>query len=187
MQEQLREPPRDEVINQGTQSLQPIAIPTHSRAQETIHETPEVLHQVKTNEFQNPPSPLVTAPPAAPCAAQRVRRKVRKARKVSSKNSSPMVDAVKNATVPKEFAELEPNLHSPPNAIAQSLENFASRQDAALTKLSHQARADSSIRDASRQQVNRREHVLPTTPIPEHSLSAIKGKRLLIPQLNSPS
>ena len=90
-----------------------------------------------------------------------------------------MVDAAKNATVPKEFAELEPNLHSPPNAIAQSLENFASRQDAALTKLSHRARADSSIRDASRQQVNRREHVLPTTPIPEHSLSAIKGKKAL--------
>jgi len=179
LEEQPLEPPRHEVIDHGTQLHEPIAIPTHSQSQETIHEAPEILHQVKTNQYQNPPSPLVTAPPLAPRTAQRVRRKVRKARKVSSKNSSSMVDAAKNATEPKEFAQLEPNLYSPPNAIAQSLENFALRQDAALTKLSHQARADSSIRDASRQQVNRREHVLPTTPIPEHSLSAIKGKKAL--------
>ena len=109
--------------------------------QETIHETPEVLHQVKTNEFQNLLHLWLLHP--RPCRCPKGSKKSEKSKKSKFENSSPMVDAVKNATVPKEFAELEPNLHSPPNAIAQSLENFASRQDAALTKLSHQARADS--------------------------------------------
>ena len=75
MQEQLREPPRDEVINQGTQSLQPIAIPTHSRGSETIHETPEVLHQVKTNEFQKPSFTFGYCTPGRTRAAQRFEEK----------------------------------------------------------------------------------------------------------------
>ena len=126
-----------------------------------------------------------TIPLPVPRTAQRIRRKVRKATRPTSKHRrASMAAAAKNARNPKEFLEIVKRTTEPPNAISHSLENFARRQDAALSKISTQKKTNTVIRDAVRQRVNRKEHVLPITQIPEHSLSAIKGKQSLDTQTN---
>ena len=88
-----------------------------------------------------------------------------------------MFAAVRNAPEAKEFSEVDAGSIQPPQAISSTLENYTQRQERAVEKMAAVPKLHSSVLDATRQNVNTREHRLPKTPLPNRPLSAVKGRK----------
>ncbi|MDG1555709.1 MAG: DUF835 domain-containing protein [Candidatus Poseidoniaceae archaeon] len=117
------------------------------------------------------------APPSVPRRAQKVRRKKKKATlRPDRKKQRALFAAVRNAPEAKELRDVDLGKTQPPQAISSSLDKYANRQEKAVAKMTVVPRMNSSVLDATRQNVNTREHRLPETPLANRPLEAVNDR-----------
>jgi len=115
-----------------------------------------------------------------PRKPQRIlRRKKSTVTRTSPRNQQGIQAAVENALTAKGFLDIEGSHTTPRSTFSYSLESYENRQNKAVEsmRVKSSIKSDSSLYNATRQQVNRRELKLPDTPLPKRPLEGIKGRQ----------
>lgn len=181
-------------LEPGNPNAEPVAnhqqpVATEQRAQSTDAAIPRAIPDVAQTSVPAPQlehsnAPVTTvkrmplAQPSGPRKAQKIRRKKKRTLpRTNQKKQRALFAAVRNAPEAKEFSEVDAGSIQPPQAISSTLENYTQRQERAVEKMAAVPKLHSSVLDATRQNVNTREHRLPKTPLPNRPLSAVKGRK----------
>ena len=181
-------------LEPGNPNAEPVAnhqqpVATEQRPQPTDAAIPRAIPDVAQTSVPAPQlehsnAPVTTvkrmplAQPSGPRKAQKIRRKKKRTLpRTNQKKQRALFAAVRNAPEAKEFSEVDAGSIQPPQAISSTLENYTQRQERAVEKMAAVPKLHSSVLDATRQNVNTREHRLPKTPLPNRPLSAVKGRK----------
>ena len=181
-------------LGPGNPNAEPVAnhqqpVATEQRSQPTDAAIPRAIPDVAQTSVPAPQlehsnAPVTTvkrmplAQPSGPRKAQKIRRKKKRTLpRTNQKKQRALFAAVRNAPEAKEFSEVDAGSIQPPQAISSTLENYTQRQERAVEKMAAVPKLHSSVLDATRQNVNTREHRLPKTPLPNRPLSAVKGRK----------
>ena len=181
-------------LGPGNPNAEPVAnhqqpVATEQRPQPTDAAIPRAIPDVAQTRVPAPQlehsnAPVTTvkrmplAQPSGPRKAQKIRRKKKRTLpRTNQKKQRALFAAVRNAPEAKEFSEVDAGSIQPPQAISSTLENYTQRQERAVEKMAAVPKLHSSVLDATRQNVNTREHRLPKTPLPNRPLSAVKGRK----------
>ena len=181
-------------LEPGNPNAEPVAnhqqtVATEQRPQSTDAAIPRAIPDVAQTsvpapQFEHSSAPVATvkrmplAQPSGPRKAQKIRRKKKRTLpRTNQKKQRALFAAVRNAPEAKEFSEVDAGSIQPPQAISSTLENYTQRQERAVEKMAAVPKLHSSVLDATRQNVNTREHRLPKTPLPNRPLSAVKGRK----------
>ena len=115
-----------------------------------------------------------------PRKPQRIRRRRKSTvTRTSPRNQQGIQAAVENAQIAKDFVDIESSHTNPRTTFSNSLEAYENRQNKAVEsmRVKSSAKNDSSLYDATRQQVNNQEFNLPDTPLPKRPLESLKGRQ----------
>jgi len=114
-----------------------------------------------------------------PRKPQRIRRRRKQTvTRTSPRNQQGIQAAVENSHLAKDFEDIESSHTNPRSTFSNSLEVYENRQNKAVEsmRVKSSAKNDSSLYDATRQQVNQ-EFNLPDTPLPKRPLESLKGRQ----------